>query len=188
MAAGCHPGPVTPSADPSPPRRAIFFPVVIATVFLTIIGMTAGFVLGERHRRLTRVSAETKPTPQATESSAPARSGKLCPDETLATATKHGFSGDLRQVFHIVTDHGNVVWICADPDNQLYYQGKTGGVDAPLVEGENALFLSDVIKHSDDDYEVIAPNDHNRIEVNAEQLIIHRTDGRAKQVQNVVGG
>ena len=161
--------------------------MVIATVFLTIIGMTAGFVLGERHRRLDRVAAESGQTPEVTESSAPVRTGKLCPDETVATATKHGYPGDLRQVFHIVTDHDNVVWICADPDNQLYYQGKTGGVDAPIVEGKNALFLSGVIKHSEDDYEVIAPNDHNRIEITGKQLIIHRTDGRATQVQNVVG-
>src|SRR3954468_16439670 len=50
VADGCHPGPVTPSDDPFPPRRPIFFPVVIATVFLTIIAGTAGFMLGERHR------------------------------------------------------------------------------------------------------------------------------------------
>jgi len=161
--------------------------VVIATVFLTIIGMTAGFVLGERHRRLVQAAAETtQPSTEAGGSSAPAPSGKPCPDETLATATSHGYSGDLRQVFHVVTDNGNVVWICADPDNQLFYQGKTGGVDAPLIEGKNGLFLPKVIRQGDDEYEVIAPNDYNRIKVNREQLIVLRTDGR-KQVQNVVG-
>jgi hypothetical protein len=186
LAAGCHPGAVTPSADPSPPRRPIFFPVVIATVFFTIIGMTAGFLLGERHRRMTRAAAETQQTPEATDSAAPVPTGKPCPDEALATATRLGLSADLREVFHVVTDHDNVVWICADPDNRLYYQGKTGGVDAPLVEGDNGLFLSGVIKQGADEYEVIAPNDHNRIEVNRKQLIIHRTDGR-NQVQNVIG-
>jgi hypothetical protein len=188
LADGCHPEPVTPSADLSPPRRPIFFPVVIATVFLTIIGMAGGFVLGERHRQTVRASVEssqTAQTPEVIVSSASAPTGRLCPDETLATAAKRGFSNDLREVFRIVTDNGTVVWICADPDNHLYYQGKTGGVDAPMVEGENALFLSDVIQRGDDEYEVIAPNDHNRFEINREQLIVHRTDGR-NQVQSVV--
>ena len=163
--------------------------MVIATVFLTIIGMTAGFVLGERHRKLVRAAAETsQQTPEVTDSSAPAPDGKLCPAETRSTAATLGLPDDLREVFHVVTDHDNVVWICADSDNQLYYQGKTGGVDAPLIEGKNGLFLSKVIKNGADDYEVIAPNDHNRIEVNRKQLIIHRTDGRAPQVQNVLGG
>jgi hypothetical protein len=187
LAAGCHPEPVTPSADLSPPRRPIFFPVVIATIFLTIIGMTGGFVLGERHRRSVRTVAET---PQTTGSDTPteaasAPSGPLCPEVTRATAAKLGFSDDLRQVFRIVTDHDNVVWICADPYDNLYYQGVTGGVDAELVEGENALFLSQVIRQGENEYQVIAPNDHNRFEINSRQLIVHHTDGR-NEVQKVV--
>jgi hypothetical protein len=162
--------------------------VVIATVFLTIIGMTAGSVLGERHRRTVRTSTDTPTSSSAAPAtgSAAVPSGPLCPDVTRSTASKLGYSGDLRQVFRAVTDNDTVVWICADPDGELYYQGKTGGVDAKLVQGENGLFLAGVIKQGEDEYEVIAPNDHNRIQVNRKQLIIHRTDGR-NQVQNVVG-
>jgi len=187
LAAGCHPEPVTPSADPPPPRRPIFFPVVIATVFLTIIGMAAGFVLGERHRRTVRAAEETQQTPGSSASSAPAPapSGPLCPAVTRKTAAGRGFSNDLRQVFRIETDHGNVVWICTDPDGNLFYQGKSGGVDAELVEGENGLFLSEVVKRGEDQYQVIAPNDHNRFEINSKQLIVHHNDGR-DEVQRVV--
>jgi hypothetical protein len=158
--------------------------VVIATVFLTIIAMTAGFLLGERHRR--QVAAANETPQQASPTADPGPVGPLCPAETRATAARLGHPSDLRQVFRVVTNRGNVVWICADPSGALYYQGKTGGVDAKLVEGKNALFLARVIKQDIDAYEVIAPNDHNRIEVNAQQLIIHRTDGNT-QVQNVVG-
>jgi hypothetical protein len=187
LAGGCHPEPVTPSADLSRPRRPIFFPVVIATVFLTIIGMTAGFVLGERHRRTVNASTET---PQTSATYAPtestsAPSGPLCPEATRATAVKLGFSSDLRQVFRIVTDHDNVVWICADPDGNLYYQGKNGGVRTKMVEGKNALFLSQVIKQGEDEYQVIAPADRTRFEINRKQLIIYHANGR-KEVQDVV--
>ncbi|MGX6602195.1 hypothetical protein ACWKSP_08690 [Micromonosporaceae bacterium Da 78-11] len=145
--------------------------------------MTAGFLLGERHRRSVSVANET---PQTSDSpTAEAQTGPFCPDETRATAAKLRVSSDLRQVFRIVTDNQNVVWICVDPQGKLYYQGKTGGVDVPLIQGKNGLFLSDVIEQGPDEYEVIAPNDHNRIEVNRKQLIIHRADGR-NQVQNVV--
>jgi hypothetical protein len=187
LATGCHPEPVTPPADPSPPRRPIFFPVVIATVFLTIIGMTAGFLLGERHRQTVRASAETSPTPATYDptESAVVPSGPMCPETTRSTAAKLGFSSDLRQVFRIVTDHDNVVWICADPDDNLYYQGMNGGVDAEMIEGKNALFLAQVIKQGEDEYQVIAPNDHNRFEINRKQLIVHHTDGR-NEVQKVV--
>ena len=75
LAAGCHPEPVTPSDDLSPPRRPIFFPVVIATVFLTIIGGTVGFMLGERHR-----GGDDGGTPR--ETSTPQVAGVTGPEES----------------------------------------------------------------------------------------------------------
>src|SRR3954451_10139979 len=83
VAAGCHPGPVTPPDDLSPPRRPIFFPVVIATVFLTIIGGTAGFMLGERHRDDGAAPRETTTTDEAGQPSLAAPSGPPCPDEAI---------------------------------------------------------------------------------------------------------
>ena len=116
--------------------------MVIATVFLTIIGMTAGFVLGERHRRTVRTSAETTPatTSYGPTEAASTPSGRLCPEVTRATAAGQGFNSNLRQVFRIVTEHDNVVWICQDPSGNLFYQGVTGGLDAEIDEGRNALF------------------------------------------------
>ena len=143
MAAGCHPGPVTPSDDLSPPRRPIFFPVVIATVFLTIIGMTGGFVLGERHRNQLAARSDTGSTPDAV----PSTSGyerKPCPPEAVAFAEKERLPSDLTQIFKVVTVNGTTVWICQDGAGSLYYQSKTGGVDAPLEQGKNGLFLTDV--------------------------------------------
>ena len=85
----------------------------------------------------------------------------------------------------IVTANGTTVWICEDPAGSLYYQGKTGGVDAPLVEKKNGLFLSQVRRIADqDEFEATAPNG-NRFVVSREQLEVHFTDGRQTQVDKV---
>jgi hypothetical protein len=189
VAIGCHPGPVTPSDDLSLPRRPIFFPVVIATVFLTIIGMTVGFMLGERHRARSRAAGTGQidtPTPSPEPVGTPqAASGPLCPAETRNTAASLQLPSELHQVLKIVTANGTTVWICEDPAGALYYQGKTGGVDAPLVEKKNGLFLSEVRRFTDRDaYEATAANG-NRFVVSREQLEVHFTDGRANQVDRV---
>ena len=188
MADGCHPEPVTPSDDLSPPRRPIFFPVVIATVFLTIIGMTGGFVLGERDRNRAD-NSDNSGNPQV--SSAPVEApssdavvdGPLCPDETLKTAAQGGFPSDLHQVFKIVTDNGTTVWICQDGAGSLYYQGKTGG-DSPLVQHTNGLFLTDVTRESDDEYQAIDQKG-NRFVVNRDQFEVHFVTGK-EQINKVV--
>jgi hypothetical protein len=179
---------VTPSDDLSPPRRPIFFPVVIATVFLTIIGMTAGFMLGERHRNEAQVQETTPPT-EITTTTSPTPSllptDGACPDEAEQTAVKLGFPSDLRQVFKVITDNGTTVWICQDPQGSLYYQSKTGGVDAPLRQGKNGLFLSSVVRRNPDEYEAMAA-EGNRFVVSRERLEVHFTDGRADQTYKVV--
>jgi len=158
LAAGCHPEPVTPSEDDSPHRRPIFFPVVIATVFLTIMGLTGGFVLGERRRdedeAADAAATRQSQTVQVTQSATPAAEGPLCPEETRETAIGLGLPGDLRQALKIETDNGTVVWICRDPAGRLYYQGKTGGPQTTLVQHRNGLFLPDVKQRDTDDYEV----------------------------------
>jgi hypothetical protein len=183
LAAGCHPGPVTPSEDHSPHRRPIFFPVVIATVFLTIIGLTAGFVLGERRRDEDKAAAAppTEDSRSAVEvpSSVPA-SGPYCPPETQQTAVEGGFPGDLRQTLKIETDNGTVVWICRDPAGRLYYQGKTGGPGAALVQHKNGLFLPGVIERGPDDYRAVADNG-NQILIDRERLEVRFTNGKTEQ-------
>lgn len=183
MAAGCHPEPVTPSDDLSPPRRPIFFPVVIATVFLTIIGMSGGFVLGERHRNQV-AGLGTGSTPEVDQPSS-ADEPKSCPREAIEFAAKEKLPTDLTQVFKIVTVNGTTVWICQDGSGSLYYQSKTGGVnDNPLVQGQNGLFLTSVVRNGDHEYEATAANG-NTFLVNTRHLEVHFASGKTPQINNV---
>ena len=157
--------------------------MVIATVFLTIIGMTSGYVLGERHRR--QVNA-ARTSGQPTTLPPVQGDGVLCPEVTRLTAQRLGFSSALRQVMKIATVNGTTVWICQDDAGGYYYQGKTGGPDTALVEGDNGLFLSKV-RHSEDREEYVAVADNgNRFVVNRRQLEIHFADGRETQISRVV--
>jgi hypothetical protein len=183
MAAGCHPEPVTPSADLSPPRRPIFFPVVIATVFLTILAGTGGFLLHQHQRDQQQADGGGgQPVDQVTESAAPAFQppGPFCPDEMRDTAAGAGFNSELWQVLKIYTDNDSTYWICQDVAGQLFYQSKTGGIDAPLVEGKNGLFLPNVIRTGDDAYEV-EDQKGNRFVVTGDQFELHFADGRKTQ-------
>jgi hypothetical protein len=158
--------------------------VVIATVFLTIIGMTLGFLLGERQRDQVRTSGEQNSgqstDPIVAESSAP--SAKFCPEETLATAARLKFPSELYQVMKIETDNGTVAWICTDSAGELFYQGKTGGADQPLTEGKNGLFLSGVKQLAPDEFEVL---DHrgNRFVITREEFELHFAGGKVQTNQ-----
>jgi hypothetical protein len=181
---------VTPSDDLFPPRRPIFFPVVIATVFLTIIAGTVGSMLGERDRSDNRGagSSETAPTQGVADTSASsAPSGPLCPEEAIQTAESLQLRSDLRQIFKVVTAKGTTVWICQDGAGSLYFQSKTGGVDAELVQGKNGLFLDNVTRIDEDDYKATAARDLNTFEVNRERLVVHFASGkRDDDIQPVV--
>jgi hypothetical protein len=159
----------------------MFFPVVIATIFLTIIGMTGGFVLGERHRERVN-AAQTGPTADPIVAAAP---GELCPAETREIAATLGFPEELRQVLKIQTAGETTVWICQDDQERLYYQGKTGGSAAPIVQNKNGLFLPDVIRTGTDEYEATAGNG-TRFVVDRELLEIHFPDGRPVQADRVI--
>jgi hypothetical protein len=175
---------VTPSDDLSPPRRPIFFPVVIATVFLTIIGMTGGFVLGERHRNEVAAPDDgTGSTPEPAESSW-VDPGKDCPAEAIDFAAREKLPTDLKQIFKVVTVNGTTVWICQDGAGSLYYQSKTGGVDAPLVQGKNGLFLDQVVRDGDNAYEATASNG-NTFLINTRRLEVRFADGRTPQINTV---
>jgi hypothetical protein len=119
--------------------------------------LAGGFVLGERQRDKDRANGGGSPTTDTrTESPAPGFTppGPFCPDETRATAEKIGLSGELWQILKIYTDNDSTYWICTDAQGTLFYQGKTGGIDAPLVEGKNGLFLQGVRRVGTDTYEV----------------------------------
>jgi hypothetical protein len=171
--------------------------VVIATVFLTIIGMTGGFVLGERHRRALAAESPGQTTPaqpastqsastQPTSTPAAADGKILCPEATRQTAARLTLSTTLWQVMKIQTANGTTVWICQDDTGGYYYQGKTGGPDAALVEGKNGLFLQNVV-HSEDREEYVATaTNGNRFVVNRKQLQVIFADGRPSQTSVVV--
>jgi len=155
--------------------------VVIATVFLTIIGMIGGYVLGERHRDRLRAQEASQtqnsaPDPAATTSAGP--SGPLCPAPTQETAARLGFPTPLSQVLKIETDNGSTAWICRDPNGKLYYQGKTGGLEADLVERINGLFLSDVVADGNE-YQATA-TDGARFVVSRERLVVHFATGKTQ--------
>ena len=84
----------------------------------------------------------------------------------------------------IRTANGTTAWICQDGGGRLYYQGKTGGADVPLVEGENGLFLSRVNQLGVGVYQAYAENG-NRFDVSRVRLAVHFTDGRVQTSQVV---
>jgi hypothetical protein len=160
---------VSLSDDLPPPRRPLFFPVVIATVFLSIIAMSAGLVLGSHHK-----------SPRAPEGPAngyvpteTAASAIACPPEMHDTARRLGYNVTLTQVLRVrVESTGTTVWICQDEAARLYYQANRGGYEKTWIEGKTALFLPDVVKE-DDGYHATA-DDGNTFAVNEQRLEIVR--------------
>jgi len=158
--------------------------VVIATVFLTIIGMTAGYVLGERHRRTASAGSSPTHVSRGTTVTTPAPSvsvdGPDCPAPAEQTAESLYGTRDLKQIFMIVTDNKTTIWICEDPRGALFYQSHTllGGKDLPLVQNHNGLFLSGVTRNGDG-FEVYDQK-QNQFEIGRERLQIYFVGGKVQ--------
>ncbi len=172
------------SDDLPPPRRALFFPVVIATVFLSIIGMSAGLVLGSRQKAEDRDARQAQqqqqqqaPVVQPTTNRPP---GPACRDETQAAAELLGVAGRLTQVLRLRT-RTSIVYICADEAGSLYYHANSGG--ETWIEGETALFLPNVV--SDGDAYHATAGDGTSFSVNRKRLFIVHADG-TKETQPAV--
>jgi hypothetical protein len=171
---------VTPSVDHAPPRRPLFFPVVIATVFLTIIGMAGGYLLGERDRQAGGPSTgSSRPVTPVVASSPTAVAGPLCPKAAQQAAAAVN-SGSLRQIFRIRTTNSSTVWICQDPSGRLFYQSHTllDGQDRPLQQNRNGLFLSGV--HRTADGFQVYDQYSNRFEINRRQFQIYFVSGKVQ--------
>lgn len=192
MASGWHSVPVSSSDDLPPPRRPLFFPVVIATTFLCIIGISVGILLAnERDRReaLNQVNNNTPsvvgspPTeaPPEEPSPAPSLDGEPCREETLAAAAKAGYPGPLAIVLHLRTRTSDV-YICRDASDRYFYHANNGGNDE-WIEGETALFVSRVERRPDDFLAVA--NNGTTLSVTKKRLLITFTDGR-KETQKAV--
>jgi hypothetical protein len=138
----------------------VFLPVLIAAVFLTIIGVSVGLALGARARDRAAQAptrAPVVPVPSAPPSAAPpsaaprpSSAGRPCPEETQQESRKLGAQGRLVVRRHIVTGDPAAtkgvsdVYVCADARGELYYHAKSGDLAAPWIEGTNAILLGGV--------------------------------------------
>ena len=115
--------------------------MVIATVLLSIIGMSAGLVLGSRHEAQRQTVDQTGYVPTE-----PTVSPVRCPQEMHDTARRVlSRTVELHQVLRVRAEQtGTTVWICADQGGSLYYQANRGGEEQKWIEGETALFLDGV--------------------------------------------
>ena len=151
--------------------------MVIATVFLCIIGMSAGFALGTRHKN--NLETLSQDVPDVNPPSFAPAPGIECPPEMHDTAGRLGFTGPLTQVLRVRADAtGTTVWICQDPDGNLYYQGNRGGESAEWVEGQTALFLDGVVREGDT-YVAVA-HDGNKFMVNDRKLTVVTNSGEKR--------
>jgi hypothetical protein len=162
------------SADLPPPRRPLFFPVVIATVLLSIIGMSAGLVLGSRHKQSDTAATPSGQGQYTAPEVTPTSTAEPCPEQTQAMGQKMGATGVLRIELELRTKY-STVWICQDDAGRLYYHANRGGPDATWVEGKTALFMSGV-QRDGDGYTVTAA-DGNTFSINSRRLyIVHQKD------------
>ena len=153
--------------------------MVIATVFLSIIGMSAGLVLGSHHDVPTETGSQTTYVPTE-----PTAEPITCPTEMHDTARRLGYDGTLTQVLKVRAEStGMTVWICEDENDRLFYQANKGGLAARWIEGETALFLPNVVK-GDDDY-VATADDGNTFSVNEQRLEITYKSGKTETLDVV---
>jgi hypothetical protein len=171
MAVRWHPWPVDLSDDLPSPRRPLLLPVAIATILLSVIAMSAGLVLGSRHRDSQRASVPVVASPTAV---SPGPAAPPCRPETQTISRRFGASGTLRIVLLLRTK-STAVWICEDDAGRLYYHANRGGENAPWVEGTTALFMADV-RRVGTAYEVVA-TDGTRFSVDSRHLFIAHKDG-----------
>jgi hypothetical protein len=174
------------SADLPPPRRPLFFPVVIATVLLSIIGMSAGLVLGSQHKQAQTAAPPSEPGQITAPAAAPTTTSSAdpCPQQTQVMGQKYGATGVLRIALQLRTK-SSTVWICQDDAGKLFYHANRGGADGEWVEGQTALFMAGVQRDGEGGYTVTA-SDGNTFSINSHRLyIVHKKDDKV-EVQTAV--
>jgi hypothetical protein len=187
LAAECHPGPVSPPDPPSRPRRPLLLPVLIATVFLTVIGATAGAVLGIRaDRRSVEVGGPGSGGPgfggaYPPDGDTPTDGDGRCREESQARGRRAGAVGEL-SARHVLRTKSSTVWICVDEAGRLFYHANRRSPGDAWIEGKTALFLTDVVA-GDGNYE--ARSGDTAFFVYPRELVIFHRDG-TKEVQPAV--
>jgi hypothetical protein len=184
-------------------------PLVVAVIFLAVLGAGAGFSLGtlsrDGHVSATGPGTDTTTTPppggQGQTPSTPASSAPTGDGGRSGTGTGGGTRclqhteqqagvSPLYQVLYLHTDKSEV-WICKSTDGTLYYQGHKGQPGEPLNEGSTALFLKTIQREGSDGYVAtnVDPNNGNvtKYHVTAQRLTIeHVGSGSAPEVQPAV--
>jgi hypothetical protein len=144
--------------------------VLVAAIFLAVIGASVGFLLGVRDNgdegsggpdpgqvsvEESDPDAEPPPPPpppadgeshttERPEEEAPP-TGDDCPQHTRRLARQAGSPGELTLKLYIRTAKSQA-WICTDSDDKLFYQGLVGKPGDRPREGDNALFLLEVVE------------------------------------------
>jgi hypothetical protein len=168
--------------------------VLLAAVFLGVIGASAGYIVGTRVKQA-RAEAQGGQQPgggrqpggtgtvPATGRGTPA--GPPCPQPTIELAHSKGApAGPLHRVLYIETAKSEV-WICRDAAGRLWYQGhRKSTPDArypaeDLVDGRTSLLLSQVnvtVANQKDQYLAVNVDPVNgnqtRYAVTTERLLI----------------
>jgi hypothetical protein len=180
--------------------------VLIAAVFLAIIGGSAGWIIGGRakaadEQRLAEQNAPQGGPEAPADGQQPGDGGTdggtgeqgggsdgggageglnpdRCPPHTRRLAARYGAAGQLKVQLYLRASKSHV-WICVDGRGTLFYQGFNGGRGQPMSEGDNALFLTRV-QERDDGY--LATNEvgdrTTTYLVTKERLVITHGDGR----------
>lgn len=160
--------------------------MVIATTFLSIIGISVGLLLGAQRERDQATDDRPNPpvgvtSPATSSAPGPTPSGQPCRPETQKAAARTGVTGRLVLVLHVRTERSDV-YICRDASDALFYHANNGG--SRWVEGETALFLTEV-ERDGDDYRAFAP-DGATFTVSKKRLLIVHAGGR-EEPQKAVG-
>lgn len=137
-------------------RPRIAGPLLLALVFLAIIGASVGVSVGYYLAGpggdggggggQTQGPPTQQPPPTETESPTPPQE-RGCPTVTQAAAAQDGARGQLQLELYIRTKFSQV-WICRDRADRLWYQGHrlTGEAtdNLPAATSDNTLFLNTV--------------------------------------------
>lgn len=179
----CDPIRVT---EPLPRSRGtVVVQVLVAALFLAVIGGSVGLALGLRDRdggggarqgggatqagqpRGSQTQAGDTPRPSDTRPSTP------CPNGIAEQADR----GALAQVLYIRTKFSEV-WICRDDAGALYYQGHR-------LSRDDWLFLTDV-RREGEEYLATSLDGKTVYHVSRQQLVIENAGGGEPEEQPVV--
>jgi hypothetical protein len=165
-------------------RGTVFTQVLVAAVFLAVIGGSVGLALGLRSRDNTGAGGGGRTAQQTPEQQIPpglpdgenpsaGPSSVPCEERIEQQAGR----GDLVRVRYLKTEQSEV-WICRDDGGGLYYQGHR-------FSPEGRLFLTGVERQGDE-YVATSGDGTTVYRVSREQLVIDVGDGQP-EVQPATG-